>query len=466
MSFATCVARSRCSPQVSVESPAKKWPGAFEKMPIFVKYPYLLPCCVAATVLATGQSIRKANCSRSNEYTGAFLSLFLAPDCGPREGAIQLPPEKLTDIPEEESRPPTPHFDNTEERSGTFGSIRSKLSGFLGKRPAEPLEAPQEHVQPPVPLTETPSRAAMQRAASRISRVSGSAYGYSGSSYRNRIVSPGTMASRRGSVAASLRRRRESNHDGTPSSMGTGADLNFAQRLLMANENAVTNIADLWVAAAINADNEDLYEASDAEFDGDLYADDDDAVEEELDDEVFAGPSTPRHNRFSRRHSAQQAHPSSFSHRQSPSSFRGPLLRSPPRRQSFTPHRVSDLRRESLSSAQGTSSDVDELPMRRASTHVPSIFAHVGVRTPPAVLEAQQLLAQVDVEAAYTGGTGPDTLAPVPESRLPSRTPSPAPSVREPSLMSMLPIAIILQYGWLALHSTTHDQVFYLYLVS
>ena len=30
----------------------------------------------------------------------------------------------------------------------------------------------------------------------------------------------------------------------------------------------------------------------------------------------------------------------------------------------------------------------------------------------------------------------------------------------------MLPMAIISQYGWLALHSTTHDQVFYLYLVS
>ncbi|KAH9911006.1 uncharacterized protein B0H18DRAFT_835853, partial [Fomitopsis serialis] len=35
---------------------------------------------------------------------------------------------------------------------------------------------------------------------------------------------------------------------------------------------------------------------------------------------------------------------------------------------------------------------------------------------------------------------------------------------REPSLMSLLPVAIIIQYGLLALHSTTHDQVFYLYL--
>ncbi|KAJ3535728.1 hypothetical protein NM688_g6935 [Phlebia brevispora] len=32
--------------------------------------------------------------------------------------------------------------------------------------------------------------------------------------------------------------------------------------------------------------------------------------------------------------------------------------------------------------------------------------------------------------------------------------------------MSLLPLTIIFQYGILALHSTTHDQVFYLYLVS
>ena len=63
----------------------------------------------------------------------------------------------------------------------------------------------------------------------------------------------------------SIQRRRESNLEGAPSSVATSSDLNFAQRLLMANENAVTNIADLWVAAAINAENEDAFEESDDE---------------------------------------------------------------------------------------------------------------------------------------------------------------------------------------------------------
>jgi len=33
----------------------------------------------------------------------------------------------------------------------------------------------------------------------------------------------------------------------------------------MANENAVTNIADLWVAAAMNVDNEDPFETDEDE---------------------------------------------------------------------------------------------------------------------------------------------------------------------------------------------------------
>ena len=271
------------------------------------------------------------------------------------------------------------------------------------------------------------------------------------------------MASRRGSVATSLRRRRESNYDGGPSSVGTGSELNFAQRLLMANENAVTNIADLWVAAAINADNEDPLESSDDEYEDDLpYADIDEDAVDELDD-IFAGPSTPRHNRFSRRPSPSASRVD-VTLQQSTSSLRGSLFRDSSRRPSLGGRRFSNLHRNSTPGVPG---EADELPTRRASASVPPIFAHVGVRTPPAVLEAQQLLTVPDAESAVEGGAsvaqGADLLAPIAEV---SRTPSPAPSEREPSLMSMLPVAIILQYGWLALHSTTHDQVFYLYLVS
>ncbi|OSC97802.1 major facilitator MFS-1 [Trametes coccinea BRFM310] len=433
------------------ESPAKKWPGAFANIPLFVDYPYLLPCCVAASVT----------------FTGSILSLFLGPDCGPREGAIRLPPEKLSSIPEEGSRPSTPHFDEPESRS-LYGSIRRKVSGYFTQRSPQVAEASpgpsQPAAGPAVPLVETPTRGSKPRAFSRVSR-GGSAYGYGGS-YRNRLASAASLAARRGSTAGmSIRRRRESNYDGAPSSVATGSDMNFAQRLLMANENAVTNIADLWVAAAINADNENPFE-SDDEYDDDMFDEEaiGDTPADEEDEDVFGSPSTPRHNRFSRRMSATTAQPPA--HRPSLSAPRPPPFGGSPRRPT-SGRRYSNLRRGS-SSLLRPGADADELPQRRVSGTVPTIFQHAGVRTPPAVLEAQQLLAQAEAEEL-------DALAPIAEGQQASShetSPAPAPAAldaineKEPSLMSQLPLQIILQYGWLALHSTTHDQVFYLYLVS
>ncbi|TFY51331.1 hypothetical protein EVJ58_g10625, partial [Rhodofomes roseus] len=234
------------------ESPAKKWPSVFGNIPIFVQYPYLLPTMLAASVT----------------FIGAILSLFLGPDGGPREGAIRLPAEKIDTIPEEEeSVPSTPVFGSPERRSA-YGSLKHKLSrrlsGYFSGRnqdaeegPSTPGPAPE-----PVPLSITPSNSASKmRTLSSTNRADGSAYGY-GSAYRSRLAS-GYSLGNRTSVAASLRHRRESNFEGLPSSVGTERDLNFAQRLLMANENAVTNIADLWVAAAINVDNEDPFESED-----------------------------------------------------------------------------------------------------------------------------------------------------------------------------------------------------------
>ncbi|KAI8976598.1 major facilitator MFS-1 [Trametes punicea] len=435
------------------ESPANKWPSVFANVPLFIKYPYLLPCCVAASVTFTGSVL-----------PGSVLSLFLGPDCGPREGAIRLPPEKLTSIPEEESRPSTLHFEEPESRT-LYGSIRRKLSGYFAKRTSEPPQAapgPSDSTGPAVPLVETPPRGARPRAFSRVSR-GGSAYGYSGA-YRNRLASAASMATRRGSMGMSIRRRRDTNHDGMPSSVATGSDMNFAQRLLMANENAVTNIADLWVAAAINTDNENPFESDDEYEEGELGPEE--AIENipaEEEEDVLGSPPTPRLNRFSRSMSATPVRPPG--HRPSTSGVIPSPFGGSPRRPTSM-RRFSNLRRGSGSLLR-PGAESDELPARRGSTTVPPIFQHVGVRTPPAVLEAQQLLAQVEAEEL-------DALAPIAEGPQASHEPSftvtaaalEAISEKEPSLMSQLPLQIILQYGWLALHSTTHDQVFYLYLVS
>jgi len=286
------------------------------------------------------------------------------------------------------------------------------------------------------------------RAFSRTSRADGSAYGYNGN-YRRRIASAATLAMRRESNASSMGRRRGSNPDGPQSLIDTG-DLNFAQRLLMANENAVTNIADLWVAAAINVDNENPFE-SDSDM-GSIRGSPESGDDESGDDD---SPPTPtRSGRLSSRLSSDiprqslyKGHPNAF-----PES---------PRRPS-TSHITTPIRHTSSSYITG----LDGTPSpRRFSSAVPAIFSHSGVRTPPAVLDAQQMLLRSEEPV------GGDSLAPIIEGRRTSYSQSTAASTetileKPPSLTSQLPVFIIVQYGLLALHSTTHDQVFLSYLVS
>jgi hypothetical protein len=229
--------------------------------------------------------------------------------------------------------------------------------------------------------------------------------------------------------------------EGAPRSFGADSELSFAQRLLMANENAVTNIADLWVAAAMNVDNEEVFDNDETELEGpfdnvfDLDGDDpndnpptvaDDAATERGKRIASAfSPSVPSTRRSSRA-----------------SPFRRPS--SPRHQASQSPQR----RRPSLQ--YGTPGQLFEgaAPPRRVSTTVPAIFAHTGVKTPPAVAEAQRLLNAPDPQTQE----GAENI----------------PSVEgtQPSLMSQLPLAIIFQYGWLALHTTMHDMVFLTYVVS
>ncbi|EJD01298.1 major facilitator superfamily MFS-1 [Fomitiporia mediterranea MF3/22] len=441
----------------SFENPAKKWPGMFADVPLFVKYPYLLPTAIAASIT----------------FIGAILSLFLAPDGGPREGAIRLPPEKVTaheTIPEEPSTP-------VEESAGAAKSLKqrlsNKLSGYFAKRVRDAHEVSsltEDNNNTPVPLSPSFRRGSNNRfrTQSRTSRTDGSAYGY-GAGYRNRLASnvSQSLAGRRGSLASTIARRRQSNAIAGGASgneqVQEGGELNFAQRLLMANELAVTNIADLWVAAAINADNEDVF-LSDSEVndeDDDPFQDDDD--DEEAQPPTLAarsslnvpaprtlGPSSPgRTGRMSTIHRPSDA---------------SVLRLGSPRRPSH---------RQSVGQVIGASAGSP----RKVSGSVPAIFSHTGVRT-PSMLEhqappPQPLLPREsgDVEA----GLG-DSLVPILEGERqttfarPDQPTTDEPlnviTEKQPSILSQLPAMIIFQYGLLALHSTTHDQVFLSYLVS
>ncbi|KAG6868136.1 hypothetical protein C0993_007259 [Termitomyces sp. T159_Od127] len=398
---------------------------------IFVTYPYLLPCALAALVT----------------FIGSVLSCFLGRDGGPREGAIRLGPEKIDahpPIPEEESTPPSPVGESPSFVGTLKRQLSQKLSGYFTQRVQDVHRTSLSSPNPAsaVPFSPSGTRLERTRTFSRTSRVNGSAYGYSGS-YRNSLGSNANFGVRKSSMASTLRRRRGSNMDSIRDATDT-SDLNFAQRLLMANENAVTNIADLWVAAAMNVDNEDPF-MSDSEGEGEgeeesEQVSEEDEADDTARDELAARSSTPTPN---------VASPYRGSHRPSNATSVRP-------RDSFSNRRRAS--RPSVSSPYGT------LTSRRFSTVTPSIFAHPGVKTPSAVLEAQQLLARSDAEVPTSG----DILDPISESRRAAAEDGDVESLlqKQPSLASQLPIMIIIQYGMLALHTTTHDQVFMSYLVT
>ena len=436
---------------------------------------------------------------------GSILSCFLGHDGGPREGAIKLQPEKSTvhpsTIPEEAPVSPSLPFVEEEEPHG-LAKIQKKLSrrfsDIFFQRGSTRSDSPMNLSQPAVPLASPPARTDRGRSFSRtrMSRTNGSAYGYSGS-YRNRVASNITFDPRRPSFSNSMRRRRGSNYDGTRDSPADGSDLNFAQRLLLANENAVTNIADLWVAAAMNVDNEDPFE-------NDSDIEDDDVNSLDLgdpfprtetvnsDNDALSGfpfgrsRTFPRTDTMNSDNDAPSGSPfgrsrvaanigASFPRTDTMNSDNDALSGSPfgrsrvaanigpsfPRTNTINsthPSLPVPSLRHSLGSHRPSVSFMAPYAPRRMSNNVPSIFAHPGVKTPPAVLDAQQLL-NPDVEQ-------PDVLHTIAESRQASQDDVEPLNEKPPSLISQLPIIIIIQYGVMALHTTTHDQIFMSYLVS
>jgi hypothetical protein len=365
----------------------------------------------------------------TDESLGAILSLFLARDAGPRGRAIQLPTKDEDlhhPIPEEEDvfeapGSPTPS-------RGFIGSLRKKasqrLSGYFGSEsPAGPVALASTKPSSPLTISTAPNRRASNR-------FNGSAYGYGSSttSFRSRLASNATAAGRyrRSSLASSARRRTLNTASGSADPEAglsrsfaerEGSDLNFAQRLLLANENAVSNIADLWVAAAMNieADNEEVFE-SDTDLETDMEETESvtgEALVDDDDDDGVASSSTRRpRSQFNRR------------------SFGG-LGTGRPSYSSPHPRLRS-----------GSRGMDDSATIRRAS-----IFAHSGVRTPPAVLnELAQPLSTPLAESNV------DLLNPIAEHSRETTINAPSSPLLEPisekppSLLKQLPMLIIIQY--------------------
>ncbi|KIJ36368.1 hypothetical protein M422DRAFT_69767 [Sphaerobolus stellatus SS14] len=433
----------------TLETPANKWPQLFSRFPIFVDLPYLLPCVVAGSVT----------------FIGGILSLFLARDGGSRGGFIHLPidKEESESIIEEAEEEALLSDDavSTAPR-GAMDRLRRNVSRRFSKVFARrvpdiqiPSSSPPDTVllEPSTAASVPPQGRASRATSFRPSRATGSAYGYGGG--RARLSNTASNLRRGSMTSSSLRRRRGTFADGTGASGAQQEQhANFAQRLLMANEMAVTNIADLWVAAAMNVDNEEVFlsdeEYSDDELEtGGAYLPV--GTETSTNDMELGRTQTidsVGNARISLPRTATME--SSASRGRSSSAMTGL-------------HGTSRGRFSALSPVSGDSLPIASYQRGRlsrtfsGSSQRPSIYSNAGVRA-PAGTHAVSVPLQTAGDIEDQVGDG---LLRIPEDTQPIEEPE-----RPPSAFKQIPFMIIFQYGMLALHSTTHDQVFLSYLTS
>ncbi|KDN48944.1 hypothetical protein RSAG8_02297, partial [Rhizoctonia solani AG-8 WAC10335] len=221
--------------------------------------------------------------------------------------------------------------------------------------------------------------------------------------------------------------RRRAGIDDDLGDMYTGNELErqeprLAERMVMANELAVTSMGDLWVASALTMDVED----------DDLGEFDDQAA-------PYGDSSAITSNTVGAAPIAEhRARSVSATRRVAPSGNGGALSR--------------DNRPYSFS--------VNNSVSRLQLNSYPTIFQNTGLRSPSPAFDA------FDTSGVAGGNVvNVDVLQPIIEGK-PVGYESQGSESTMPSLFSQLPLVIIFQYGLLALHSTVHDQVFMSYIVS
>lgn len=447
--------------------------------------------------------------------TGAVLSLFLGPDGGARTGAIQLP-EKV-DVERATS--------HVASNMGSIGRNASKrLSGYFGARgssagpdgPSSPLSLARTNTQatndnsgfprtftqqvdfetggPPSPaeseetfVTRTGTEAAdvsgfdtrsqshrpyaFSRTSARQRGVTGggSAYGYdrrmSRASAANSAFAPSGLRTQSMVRDRNARNSFSSANQYAPDfeDLGSRPELSFAQRFLLANDDAVFSITDLWVAAAINGDES---------YSEEVFEDDEEEEEEELvDDDADA--------------SATAESIDAFGYGETPPNEDSPLLQ---------PRYLPPLRFAQRKLSRGGRSDAGASGYSRpgsarrtsGSYRVPSIYSNVGVEAPlsPSLMPPMPSANRVDGPAQ-----GYDrTLAGIPELHSTRNSMHASPSAKmpgaisssgapgggladsapaaAPSIWSLLPLVVIAHYGLMSFHSATFEQVFMAFLVT
>lgn len=230
--------------------------------------------------------------------------------------------------------------------------------------------------------------------------------------FRGRVSSVTSMVAqaRKGSIAATL--YGPANDERAPE-LQDMSELNLAQKLLMANEG-LPSLSNLWFQAAIAADNEEVFE-------NDLSNENSQAVDDgELSVDPFPLQSSTQGHIDQRRYS------------------------------STSQRRGSIFRREDQHADQ--------------EVQLPTIFQNSGLEAPAALIV--DLPADVAPSATTAALVSDPGLQTVTEGEALEIEPEPeVPVAAKPSsVFTLLPKQIIAQFALLALHTTVHDQVFYLYL--
>ncbi|KAA1065331.1 hypothetical protein PGT21_010580 [Puccinia graminis f. sp. tritici] len=491
-----------------LEHPAENYPALFGRFQLLKDYPYLLPCTVASSIT----------------FLGAILSLFLGWDGGYRTGKIQLTDSNKLDLADQlldaEEQENEESLASNVPRSHQVGLLRpSNLQAIS-------MSNASTHSLATANTSKDLSRSivikdplAISRTTTRQSNafVPGSAYGYDRNSTISRRPSNWRHSGHMGSIRSHLStiHRRNSRAISLARSFGEGTNyapdyedlngeenvpaLNFAQRLLLANEDAVFGLHDVWLAAATTQDRDDEYSQMDVDeqepWDGSIFADDDSRSNDpgtSFEDEASSsGPSS--FDERGRSYLLQQQHPPSqrFQSQSSRRQSVGTGAARQPRPQSgLSPRHSFADGSNPLPPASAVPPWLD--PKMRttsmASSIRPAIFGNTGLATPRSMSQAPFAAPQSKVSntaregnATLTTGTEPATanLSVIPEGGISSggqaseattidgNLASSMEELEKPTgLFKQLPLAIIAQYAILALHGTTCDQIFMSFLVT
>ncbi|GAA5857516.1 hypothetical protein JCM8547_009312 [Rhodosporidiobolus lusitaniae] len=445
-----------------LEHPAEKFPTYFGDRQLFITYPYVLPCLVAGSVT----------------LFGGFLSLFLNRDGGQRTGGIHLPTEKDVEVAASTL---------SKVKDYLLSALASLFFRFYRRQPISlgagdgnvSLRPSSAHIPPLPSPAPSPSLTDALSAERRPSRQCGSAYGYSRqpsqSGFSSGVGGGGGGPGESGLRIPSMRSRGLRTFSmATSSRYDPDADVphSFAERLLLANNQAVFSLSDVFIAKAAA---DDQYSA--IEYEGSVLADEESRLDATDFDEtnsqygdVGFGTAPPSMDDL-----RDEAYRQDLTAAATAASVGDASLMPPPPRpvsptntsapgQRMSP--ASPTRERIVSFGPGS------LPRPRrvsvGSTRPMSIYSNTGL-APSSLPTFDATLASASSQRPDESGFAP--MAAIPETRAASiieRGEGEDALAGQGSwdLIGRLPLDIIVGYFLIGLHSTACDMCFGVFLVT